>query len=112
VGLAPRHERIATEAAVGAERDRHGGPHRAELRHDARHFLKRAGTRIAIRRPQPRAEQMLARKDVERQITIVAAVAVKEAPFLHAMDRIIRRIEIEDDLGRWRGVRLDEHVDE
>jgi len=59
-----------------------------------------------------RSSRLFAREDVERQIAIVAVVAVKEASFLHTMDRIIGGIEIQDDLRRGGRVRLHEHVDE
>ncbi len=42
---------------------------------------------------------------------MAAVVAVEEMPLLRAVYRIIRRIEVEDDLWqRWR-LRLHEHVD-
>ena len=56
VRLAPRHQRVAAEAAVGAEDDPHGRPRRAQLGDDPRDLLRGAGAGIAIRRPQTRAE--------------------------------------------------------
>ena len=42
----------------------------------------------------------------------MAVVAVKEAPFLRPVDRIIGRIEIQDARDRWCRVRLHKPVDE
>ena len=41
---------------------------------------------------------MAAAEDIERQIAIAVVVAVEEAAFLMAMQRIVGGIEIEDDL--------------
>ena len=43
---------------------------------------------------------MLAAEHVERQIAVAVVVAVEEAPFLVAVQRIIGGVEIEDDLLR------------
>jgi hypothetical protein len=50
-----------------------------------------------------------AAEDVQRQIAVAIVVAVEEAPLLMTMQRIIGRIEIEDDLLWRRLVRLQEH---
>ncbi len=50
------------------------------------------------------------REDVQRQVAIVAVVAVEEAPFLFAVQRRVGHVEIEDHFLRRRGVRLDERV--
>jgi hypothetical protein len=48
---------------------------------------------------------MVPAEDVERQVTVVAVVAVEEAPLLVAVHRIVGRIQIEHQLGRRRRVR-------
>ena len=53
---------------------------------------------------------MVARKDVQRQITIVAVVAVKEAAQLMAVHRVVRGVQVQDDLTRGMGERLQEEV--
>lgn len=63
-------------------------------------------------RPQLRRQEMAAAEDVERQIAVAAIVAVEEPPLLRAVDRIVRGIEIEDDLLRRRRMRLQEQIDE
>ena len=53
-----------------------------------------------IRRPQLGAQQMLAAEDVQRQIAVIIVVAVEEPPFLVAVQRIVRGIQVQDDLAR------------
>ena len=52
------------------------------------------------------------REEVQRQIAVVPVVAVKEAAFLLAVHGINGRIEIEENLGGCRRVRLHEEVRE
>ena len=54
---------------------------------------------------------MPAAEDVERQIAVAVVVAVEEAPFLVAMQRVVGGVEIEDDLLRRACVGLDKEVD-
>ena len=49
---------------------------------------------------------------VQRQIAVAIVVAVEEATFLVAVQRIVRGIEVENDLLGRRPVRLEEEVDE
>jgi hypothetical protein len=53
-----------------------------------------------------------AAEHVQRQIAIAVLIAVEEAAFLIAVQRIIRGVEVEDDLLGRRRVRLEEKVDE
>ena len=55
---------------------------------------------------------MPAAEHVQRQIAIAVVIAVKEAAFLVAMQRIIRGVEVQDDLFGRRCVRLEKEVDE
>jgi len=55
---------------------------------------------------------MPAAENVKRQVTILVVIAVEEAAFLVSVQRIIRRIKIEDDLCRWAPIRLHEEIDE
>ena len=43
---------------------------------------------------------MPATEDVERHIAVAVVVAVEEPPFLLAVQRIVSRVEIEDDFRR------------
>src|SRR5947209_12375485 len=56
-----------------------------------------------MRWPQPCAQQMIAREDVQRQIAVMAIVAVKEASFLFAVEWIVAGIQIEHHLRRRSG---------
>ena len=53
---------------------------------------------------------MRAAEDVERHITVVAVIAVEEAPLLTAVQRVVGGVEVQPDLPRRFGVRLHEHV--
>ena len=53
---------------------------------------------------------MLPREDVERKITVVAVVAVKEAAFLLAMNRVVGRIQVHHHLLGRRVVGLHECI--
>ena len=55
---------------------------------------------------------MPAAEHVQRQIAIAVVIAVEEAAFLVAMQRIIRGVEVEDDLIGRRLVRFEEQLDE
>ena len=50
-------------------------------------------------------------EDVQRQVTIAVIIAVKEAAFLMAVQRIIGGVEVENDLLRRLLVRLQEEID-
>ena len=70
------------------------------LRHDPLQLFPAAGGSIEVRGPQARAQQMLPAENVQRQIAVVPVVAVKEPPLLVPMDRIVRGVQIQNDL--WR----------
>ncbi len=55
---------------------------------------------------------MPAAEHVQRQVAVAVIVAVEEAPFLVAVERIIGGVEIEDDPLRWLLVSLQEEFDE
>ena len=67
-----------------------------------------AGSRSA----QPRAQQLVAAEDVQRQITVATVVTVEEAALLHAMQRIVRRVQVQPDLPRRLAVRPHEQPDQ
>lgn len=48
--------------------------------------------------PQVGAQQLLAAKHVQRQVTVAVVVAVKEAPFLLAMQRVVRGVKVQHQL--------------
>ena len=57
--------------------------------------------RIDLAGPQVAHQQLIATKDIQRQKTVVIVVAMKEAPFLSAVDRIVRGIKVQDQLIGW-----------
>lgn len=82
VGLAPRHQLVAGEAAVGAEQDLHPGPAGSDLRHDPCHLLGGACAGVDVGAPQLRGQQVVATEDVQRQVAVAVVVAVEEPPLL------------------------------
>ena len=54
---------------------------------------------------------MRAAEDVQRQIAIAIIVAVKEAPFLVPVQRVVGGVEIEDDLLRWVPMCFQKQID-
>ena len=99
VCFAPAHQFFAAEAGVGAQHDLHFGPALAQLRHDAAHFFDRARSRILVGRPQPRAQQLVAGEDVQRQIAVAVVVAMEEALRLMAVERDVGGVQVQHDLG-------------
>ena len=55
---------------------------------------------------------MLAGEDIERQVAVAVVVAMKEPLRLMAVERDVGRIQIEHDLVRHGGVRLDKQIAE
>jgi len=84
----------------------------AQPGHDAADFIQRTGRSVHIRRPQPRAQQLIAGEDVQGQVAVAVVVAVKKPLRLMAVERDVGRIQIEHDLLRRRSVRLDEQIRE
>ena len=58
VCLAPSHQFLAREAAVGAHQNAHKRPTTANVGNDARHLLHRTGRGVDIRAPQFGGQQM------------------------------------------------------
>src|SRR5699024_466397 len=98
MSLAPSHDCFPTEARITPDNDACLGPVLANLADDAFELVHTAGGPVCVRRPQPRAQQVLATEDVQRQITIAAVITMEKTAFLVAMQRIIRGIEIKPDL--------------
>ena len=55
---------------------------------------------------------MAAAEHVQRNIPTADAIALAEAAFLMAVQRIIRGVEVEDDLLGWRLAHLEKKLDE
>ena len=112
VRLAPGHQRLPAEAGVGAQQDAGPRPAPPDLGDEARHLLDGARRRVDVGVAQLGTEQVAAAENVERQVAVAVVVAVEEAAFLVTVQRIVGRIEVEHDLARRLGMRLQEHVHE
>src|ERR1700730_426816 len=110
--LAPRHQGFPREAGIGTQEDPHLWPAPAGLGNNARYLRDRAGAAVDVGRAQLGRQQMPAAEDVERQVAVAVVIAVKEALLLMPVQWVVSGVEIEDDLLRRRGVRLEEEVDE
>ena len=92
-------------------------PPRPDLADNAGDFLDRAGAAVDVRRPEPRRQEMPAAEHIQGQIAVAVVIAVKEPAFLMAVQRVVGRVEVENDLlGRPSScrspcVRLEEEVD-
>jgi len=74
IGLAPGHQLLAAEAAVGAQHDPDLGPALPQLRHDAADLLDRACRHIPVGSPEPRAQQLVAGEDIQRQVAVAVVI--------------------------------------
>jgi hypothetical protein len=125
--LAPRHQLVAGKARVRTQQDLHPRPSLADPLDDPGHRLDRSGRLAAelgngaptpfrrpsdVRGPQQGREQVPTTEHVQGQRAVAAVVAVEEPPLLLAMERVIGRVEIEDDRLRWPLVRLQQQIDE
>ena len=111
VRLAPAHQLVARKARVGTQQDAGSRPACPDAHDKARHFFNRPGCRIQIGAPQRGHQQVAAAEHVERQIAVAIVIAVEEPSFLLAMQRIIRCIEVENDLPWRTRMRLEEQID-
>jgi hypothetical protein len=112
VVFAPAHQLVAGEAGVRPQQDLDRGPALPNLGDDAGDLLGGAGGGVDVGAPGLGGQQVAAAEDVQRQMAVAVVVAMEEAPFLVAVERIVRGIEIEDDpLGRPR-LSLQEQADE
>ena len=110
--FAPRHQRLAAEAGIGAQENARPRPARPDVRDDARDLLNRSGASVDVRRPELGRQQMPAAEHVQRQIAVTVVVAVEEPALLMAVQRIVGGVEVERDLFGRPDVRLEEEVDE
>ena len=110
--FAPSHQFLAAETRVGAQNNLHLRPHSPQRRDDPLHFLQRARRGVDVRGPQPCAQQVLARKDVQRQVAILPVIAVKKPSFLIAVQRIVGGVQVQHDALRLALLRLDVEFDQ
>jgi hypothetical protein len=74
VAFTPAPNLFPTETRVPPHDDWDLRPSFANLADDPIQLLDRAGGAVDIRRPQPGAQQVIAAKDIQRQIAVVALV--------------------------------------
>ncbi len=79
---------------------------------DACHLLDRAGRGVDVGAAQPGSQQVATAEDIERQVAVAVVIAVEEAAFLVAVQRIVGGIQVEHDLLGRLPMRLHEQVDE
>ena len=96
----PSHQLVARKARVGAQDDAHVRPALADLRDDARDLVPGAIGGILVGASELGGEQVPAGEDVKRQIAIAVVERIEVPPFLLAVDRIVRGIEIDDQPSR------------
>jgi hypothetical protein len=111
VQFAPLHQRLAAEAAIGAQQDAHPRPAGADLPDDARGLLDCPGRAVDVGPAQFGGQQMPAAEDIERQIAVAVVIAVEKAPFLMPVQRVVGGVEIENDLLRRSGMGIEKEVD-
>ncbi len=110
VRLTPVHQPLAAKSRVATDVDARPRPALPDPPNNALELLLTPRRRVDVRRPQPRAQQMLAAEDVQRQVAVVAVVAVEEAALLLAVQRVVGGVEVEHDLLGSLIERLEEHV--
>jgi hypothetical protein len=112
IGLAPRHQRLPRKARIGSQHNAHRSPTLAKLPDYAGDFFHRTRRGIDIRWPQLRRHQLIAQEHIKRQVAVAIVVAVEKAAFLMAVQGIIGRVEIENNLFRRLLVRFDDQIDQ
>ena len=112
VQLAPPHQRLAAETAIGPQQNPHPRPACAHPVDDARHLLDRTGAGVDVGAAQFGGQQVPAAEDVKRQVAVAIVIAVEEAPFLMPVQRVVGGVKIEDDLFRRARMGVEKEVDE
>ena len=112
VFFTPAHQLVACEAKIGTQEDAHFWPARPQLRNDPGCLFARASRSIDVGAPELGTQKMPAAENVKRQVAITVIVAMKKSAFLMAMQGVIGRIKIENDLFWRHPMRFEKQVDE
>src|SRR5262245_34277354 len=83
----------------------------ADLADDASDLFDRAGRGIDVGAALLGRQQMRPTEDVQRQIAVAVVIAVKEAPLLVPVQRVVGGVEVENDLLGRVLVRLEKQLD-
>jgi len=86
----------------------HEWPALPHLPRDPLDLLHRSVRRIPIRRPQPPAQDVRTRRDINRQKAIAVVVAVEEPAFLPTVQRIVGHVHVQHDLLGRLGIAVQE----
>ena len=100
VVLAPDHQIVAAEARIPAKHDPRPGPALPDLPDNPRHLGHRTLRRVDVRLAETAAQDMVAAENVQRQIAVAPVVAMEETALLLAVQRVVRRVKIQNDLFR------------
>src|SRR3954447_20545410 len=101
--LAPEHQCLAGKARVGPQHDLHPWPARPDLTDDALDLLHRPGAGVDVGAAQLGGQEMPATEDVKGQVAAAIIVAVEKAALLMPMDRVVGRVQVQDDVARGLG---------
>ncbi len=72
------------------------GPAVSELGDDAVEFLDGAAGRICVAGPEDGGERAVSAEDVQRQVAVVALVAVEEVALLPSVRLVVDAVDVED----------------
>lgn len=100
VPVAPPHQTPATEITVASEDNTHVRPDLAKAGDQQLQNRPAVLGGIALGGPQVRHQQLIAAEDIQRQKAIVIIVPMEESADLMAINRIIGRIEFQDQFLR------------
>ena len=109
------HQAIKASRAkpeVGPQQDAHIQQADAQPRHDPGDHLRRSGARIDVGFAKLRRQEMAAAEHVKRRVAVAVVIAVEEAAFLMAVQRVIGGVEIEDDLFGRAAMGLQKQIDQ
>ncbi len=102
VPIAPTQQFPTAEAAVGTKDDLDLRPHPPQPIYQQPQDRPAVPGGVDLGRPQVRGQQLIPAEDVQRQVAVVAIVAVEEAAFLHAVQPGVGGIEVQDQFRRRR----------
>src|SRR5215204_6356673 len=112
LAFAPAHQLVAAESGVAPQDDSHCRPCPSNLIDDSFDLHQASCRSIAVGLAKPCAQDMFTAEDVQRQVTVVIVVAVKEPTFLLPMQRQVGGVYVDNDLLRSLFVRLDKYTDQ
>ena len=107
----PSHDLLPAESRITAYQDLRIRPAVTNLRHYRCQLVHCLGS-VGVGAPQAAAQQVLATGDVQREIAVMAVVAMEEPAFLIAVQGVVGRIQIQHHLRRRRLLALQKQIDQ